>query len=89
MFSRLLSLIKGVIRKLIPYKDIEQVEHIESPLSPEMIEALDKWYLLYLNKAPWLKAHEVKSRNLPAFLRQYSLSPNMDHPSKAAPLNVP
>lgn len=68
MFSRLLSLIKGVIRKLIPYKDIEQVEHIESPLSPEMIEALDKWYLLYLNKAPWLKADEVKSRNLPAFV---------------------
>lgn len=68
MFSRLLSLIKGVIRKLIPYKDIEQVEHIESPLSPEMIEALDKWYLLYLNKAPWLKPNTVKSRNLPAFI---------------------
>lgn len=68
MFSRLLSLIKGVIRKLIPYKDIEQVEHIESPLSPEMIDALDDWYLLYLNKAPWLKPDTVKSRNLPAFI---------------------
>lgn len=68
MFSKLLSLIKGVIRKLIPYKDIEQVEHIESPLSPEMINAMDDWYLLYLNKAPWLSDESVKSRNLPAFI---------------------
>jgi A118 family predicted phage portal protein len=68
LFSRLISLIKGVIRKLIPYKSIEQVEHIDSPLSPEMINALDEWYMLYLNKAPWLKPDTVKSRNLPAFI---------------------
>ena len=29
IFSRLINFIKGVIRKLIPYKNIEAVEHVE------------------------------------------------------------
>ena len=36
MFSKLLTLIRTVIHKLIPYKTIESVEQIESPLSSEM-----------------------------------------------------
>lgn len=53
---------------MIPYKDIAQVERVDTPLSNEMINALDTWYLLYLNKAPWLKSNTVKSLNLPAFI---------------------
>ncbi|MCC8043909.1 MAG: phage portal protein [Clostridiales bacterium] len=68
IFSRFRRLIEGVIRKMIPYKNIEQVEHVETPLSTEMENALDTWYQLYLNKADWLKQDTVKSMNLPAFI---------------------
>jgi len=68
LFSRLLSTIKEVIRKVIPYKDIEQVEKVESPLSTEMVNALDLWYEMYLDKAPWLTPTTVHSLNLPSFI---------------------
>lgn len=53
---------------MLPYKSIEAAEHIETPLSQEMTMALDEWYEMYLNKAPWLKPDTVKSLNLPAFI---------------------
>lgn len=53
---------------MIHYKDIETVEHVETPLSNEMADALDRWYNMYLNKADWLKPDTVKSLNLPAFI---------------------
>ena len=68
MFSRLIAFLRSVIHKMLPYKSIEQAEHIESPLSVEMITALDLWYQLYLDQAPWLKENTVKSMNLPAFI---------------------
>lgn len=68
MFQRILTFIRQVIHKMIPYKDIESVEHLETPLSTEMITALDTWYDMYLEKASWLKPDTVKSLNLPAFI---------------------
>ena len=73
LFSRLLNLIRSVIHKMIPYRDIESVERIETPLSVDMINALDEWYKMYLNQATWLNADEekgeiVKSLNLPSFI---------------------
>lgn len=53
---------------MLPYKTIEAVENIETPLSTEMTQALDDWYQLYTNKAPWLAPDTVKSLNLPAFI---------------------
>lgn len=58
---------------MIPYRDIESVERIETPLSVDMINALDDWYNMYLNQAPWLTDEDndgevVKSLNLPAFI---------------------
>lgn len=53
---------------MIPYKDIAQVEHIVSPLSTEMVNALDSWYLLYLNRPDWLAPGRVKSLHLPSFI---------------------
>ena len=53
---------------MIHYKDIETVEHVETPLSNEMANALDDWYNMYINKADWLRANTVKSLNLPAFI---------------------
>ena len=54
---------------MVPYKNIEQVERVESPLSEEMVNALALWHDLYLNRPPWLGGEaEVKSLNLPAFI---------------------
>lgn len=58
---------------MIPYRNIESVERIETPLSDDMINALNNWYNMYLNQAPWLTDEDgdkevVKSLNLPAFI---------------------
>lgn len=68
MFTKLLNFIRQVVRKIIPFKDIETVERVETPLSNEMANALDDWYNMYINKADWLKPDTVKSLNLPAFI---------------------
>ncbi len=52
---------------MLPYQSIEAVESVDTPLSPEMANALDNWYKLYTNRAPWL-GDSVKSLNLPAFI---------------------
>lgn len=67
MFSTLIQKIRQVIHKLIPYKSIQAAERIDTPVSTEMINAIDLWYKLYLNKAPWL-GENVKSLNLPSFI---------------------
>ena len=67
MFSKILNFIRQVVRKILPYRDIETVERVETPLSDEMANALDNWYEMYLNRAWWL-SEEVKSLNLPAFI---------------------
>lgn len=54
---------------MIPYRSIEQAENIETPLSSDMVNALDLWYRLYTNQAYWLGGDaEIKSLNLPAFI---------------------
>lgn len=68
MFSKFLDLIRQVVRKILPYKNIESAEHVETTLSTEMENALNKWYDMYTNQADWLNDDSVKSLNLPAFI---------------------
>lgn len=69
IFSRLWQFIAGVMKRVIPYKNVEQVERVETPLSTDMVNALELWYDLYRDKAPWLGGEEeVRSMNLPAFI---------------------
>ena len=68
MFSKIMALIRQVIRKMLPLRTVEQVETIETPLSTEMINALDEWYQAYCNQAPWVNDDTVKSMNLPDIL---------------------
>lgn len=68
MFSRIMQMIRQVMRKVIPLKSIEQAESIETPLSTDMINALKDWYNAYCNKAPWVDGEKVKSLNLPALI---------------------
>lgn len=69
IFTMIYSKVREVFRKMIPYRSIEQAESIDTPLSTEMVNALDLWYKLYLNQAHWLGGEEkVRSLNLPAFI---------------------
>ena len=54
---------------MIPYRSIETAEKIETPLSTDMVNALNLWYDLYRNQARWLGGEEnVRSLNLPALI---------------------
>ena len=69
MFSTFIQKVRQVIHRMIPYKDIEAAEQIDTPLSTDMINALDRWHEMYLNEAPWLGGEDdVKSLNLSAFI---------------------
>lgn len=68
MFSKILQVLRQVIRRMFPFKDVETAERVETPLSNEMVNALDLWYQMYLDKAPWLKDDHVHSMNLPALV---------------------
>lgn len=68
IFTKLRGFIEGVLRKLITYKEVEQVADFESPLSPEMENALNEWALMYQGKAEWLAQDGVFSLGLPAFI---------------------
>lgn len=68
IFTQLMSMIREVFRRVIPFKEIEQVERVETPISTDMANALDKWYNMYINKPEWLSDVNVKSMNLPAFI---------------------
>jgi len=66
--SRLRILIGEAIHKLIPYKQIEQAESFESPVSSEMTEALNLWAQMYMNKAPYLSESGMRSMNIASFI---------------------
>ena len=43
MFEKILNFFRQVIHRMLPYKQIETAEHIDTPLTPEMIMALELW----------------------------------------------
>ena len=67
-FNTLFQKVREAIGRMIPYKSIEQAEHIETPLTADMITAVDKWYAMYIDQAPWVNRDSVHSMNLPAFI---------------------
>ena len=54
--------------RLIPYRSIEQTEGVRTPLAPAMANALELWYRMYQDRAPWKKPGMVKSLNLAAMI---------------------
>ena len=46
--------------RLIPYRSIEQTEGVRAPLAPAMVNALELWYRMYQDRAPWKKPGMVK-----------------------------
>ena len=53
---------------MINYKEVEQAADFESPLSPEMENALNEWADMYQGKADWLVQDGMYSLGLPAFI---------------------
>ena len=53
---------------MMPYKNIEQIEKVDSPVSSEMQSAMDLWYQMYIDNPPWLEPNKVYSLNIPAFI---------------------
>lgn len=54
--------------RLIPYRSIEQTEGMRTPLAPAMVNALELWYRMYQDRAPWKKPGVVKSLNLASMI---------------------
>ena len=73
IFTRLVGAIRRVFGRMIPYRNIEQAEQIQTPLSNDMTSALGLWYDMYMDKSPWKKpkdsdAPTVKTLNIPAMV---------------------
>ena len=67
IFTRLKQFIEEAIHKLIPYKQIEQAGHFESPVSDKMTSALNLWAQMFVGEAPWLSENDgVKNNNIAA-----------------------
>lgn len=56
---------------MFPFRDVEAAEHVETPLSDDMVNALDLWYKMYTNEPPWKSVggdDSVQTLNLPALI---------------------
>lgn len=67
MFSWLIQFVRQVWHKMFPFRDVAAVEHIDTPLSDDMVNALDLWYKMYTDDPPW-KGENVQTLNLPAMI---------------------
>jgi len=65
MFQGILQWLRKVLDKMIKSSSIKSALGVDIEISPPMIEALQKWGLMYINKASWLSEF-VKSLNLSA-----------------------
>lgn len=63
----LIEKLKGVIRKMIGPKTLENVLHITPTISSAMKTAIELWEDMYMDKSPWLNEN-VKSLGLPALI---------------------
>ncbi len=63
MFQRLLSYIRQVVRKIFPKKNIQDALDVKIPVSPEMVNAIELWTMMYRDLSPWLD-DKTESLNL-------------------------
>ena len=54
MFGRILSAVRGVIRKMFPAKTLKQVIGQDVAISQRMIEKIELWGAMYRGQAPWV-----------------------------------
>ena len=74
MWRTIWNKIKEALGKMLGLQTIEQTIHVKPVISSEMENALELWYDMYQNNAPWLKVAtevdpvEVVSLNLPSMI---------------------
>lgn len=54
MFSRLIEMIRGVIKKVFPSKTIKQVIGQDTAISQAMINKIETWNAMYNGQASWI-----------------------------------
>ena len=54
LFGRILSAVRGVIRKMFPAKTLKQVIGQDVAISQRMIEKIELWGAMYRGQAPWV-----------------------------------
>lgn len=70
MLKKLLELIKDALRRMTKYTDITELSDVDEILiSDEMSDAIQKWKLMYKNKAPWIN-DDVTSIGIPKSICQ-------------------
>ena len=68
IFSAIKKFIGQVIRRMIPARDIESAERVETALTEEFQRNMELWRDLYTGKAPWLFEENMRTLNLPALI---------------------
>ncbi len=70
MLKKLLELIKDALRRMTKYTDLTELSDVDEILiSDEMSDAINKWKMMYKNKAPWVD-DDVTSMGIPKSICQ-------------------
>lgn len=67
----IIEMLKGVFKKMLSPKTIEEILHINPAMSSEMKNAIELWNAMYQNKSPWLVQEDgtvLKSLGLPSII---------------------
>lgn len=64
MFQKILSFIKGVVKKMFSKGNIKEALGVDIAISTEMAQAIELFEKIYINEAPWLKKDMVESLEL-------------------------
>lgn len=70
MLKKLLELIKDALRRMTKYTDLTELSDVDEILiSDEMSDAINKWKMMYKNRAPWVD-DDVTSMGIPKSICQ-------------------
>ena len=70
MLKKLLELIKDALRRMTKYTDLTELSDVDEILiSDEMSDAINKWKMMYKDKAPWVN-DDVTSMGIPKSICQ-------------------
>jgi A118 family predicted phage portal protein len=74
MFTRLIEIVRGVVRRLLGKRELQDIINVEAAVSDKMRDAISLWSDMYTGQAPWVKEptydnpERVVSLGLPAFI---------------------
>lgn len=66
MFAKILQWIREVVSKMLNPSLVKQAINVQPLLTPLMVNALQIWAQMYVDRPPWKKTDDNKTLNLPA-----------------------